>query len=146
MAEERRFRINAKHFFLTFPHCDLPLSDMRDFFAALGSACGVVAAERHADGSSHRHVYLEFANKRNIKDPRHFDMWGKHPNVQACRSAVDVLKYCIKDEDYLSWGAIDVKVWQRCDVCGRLMSGHFYMTHCVPLHLETTICHLWYSL
>jgi hypothetical protein len=41
----------------------------------------VVAHERHKDGASHYHVYLELDSPIKSRNPRLFDVSGNHPNI-----------------------------------------------------------------
>lgn len=109
-----KFRANAKHFFLTFPRCNATLERLQQHMAAFLPASAVVAKEQHKDGGEHRHVYIEFSEKRNVRQSDFFDFDGFHCNIQTCRNPIDVLKYCTKEENYLTIGSIDVQVWLRC--------------------------------
>lgn len=48
------------------------------------------------------HAWLKLEKKVNIGDPKLFDIEGYHPNLQGCRSNADVVKYVVKDKDYVS--------------------------------------------
>lgn len=61
-----------------------------------------MSKELHDDGGIHFHVYLCFASKRDLRSQRHFDLHGFHPNIQSCRSAKAVLKYVVKDGEYVA--------------------------------------------
>lgn len=105
----KAFRIAARHFFVTYPKCHLHLGEIEAVFRTQGAIAGIVARELHEDGTHHRHVYAEFERTFNLKDARRWDIKGFHPNIQACRSPVDVLRYCAKEENYIVWGGIDVQ-------------------------------------
>lgn len=65
-----------------------------------------VAAEKHANGNPHLHVYMKLPDALNTRDPHIFDLthgnlnW--HGNYQGCRSTKNVLKYCTKKDDYVA--------------------------------------------
>jgi len=110
-AREKTVRWNFQHCFLTYPRCNIPLDEIRDFLQAKGAHAAVVAAELHKDGSEHRHAYVDFGRKIDVKQqPRYFDFAGFHPNVQRCRDARDVLQYCTKGGSYIVLGDISVEV------------------------------------
>lgn len=73
---------------------------------------GVVAKEAHADGNIHLHVFLHADLAQKEVKIAHTDLdlpnpvgERKHGNYQPCRSDQAVLKYCVKDGDYIWWGA-----------------------------------------
>jgi len=67
---------------------------------------GVVAREKHEDGSYHLHVWLRASGvtKQTHIDHSDLDLMGHHGNYQAAKSDNAVLKYCSKDGDYIWWG------------------------------------------
>lgn len=63
----------------------------------------VIARELHKNGHPHLHVYLRLEGAMRSTDSRFADLpGGYHGNYQGCRSAKNVIRYCTKDEDYLS--------------------------------------------
>lgn len=62
----------------------------------------LIAHELHADGSPHRHCYLQLTLKVNYRDAKCLDLLSFHGNYQGCRSNRDVLKYCSKKEDWIA--------------------------------------------
>lgn len=96
------FRIQGKHFFLTYPRCDLPKEDLRTFLLSLYPEHGphaLVAREQHEDGSYHLHAAVTFERRIDCRDARRFDFLGHHPNLQRARSIQDVAEYISKDGD-----------------------------------------------
>jgi len=113
-----RFKITAKAFFLTFPQAgDIPLDDIfehfRDTWAhrATGRKATdvLVAKELHQDGQPHFHCFLRFDQRIAILQQDAFDYRGKHPNIQTARSAKAVIKYCVKEGEFRSTFAIEIK-------------------------------------
>lgn len=91
------FRFNAKNAFLTYPHTDLPL----EHFIGRSDKY-IIARELHQDGSAHVHCYLHFNHKVNTINQAFFDVEGRHPNIQACRSAAAVMAYVTKGCNYIT--------------------------------------------
>lgn len=100
-----KFRVNAKHFSLTYPRCDIPRdvaltllrrtnhSDFSHFF---------IAQEHHTDNGLHLHIYLQFDHKKNITLQTAFDLTYKdliyHPNIQATKNRQKWLGYLAKED------------------------------------------------
>lgn len=100
------YRLNAKTLFLTYPQCRATKEEMLDalynFFGSDHIVEYVVAAELHANGDPHIHVYLKLDVALDTTRPDYLDMLGYHGNYQGCRSPKNVLAYCTKKEDYLA--------------------------------------------
>lgn len=102
-------RLRSKRLFITYPKCD---SDLEFILESLKKQLTtinetvteyVVASEHHEDGDLHRHVYLYLVpGKDHTIKMDFFDIEGHHPNVQSCRSEGKVLKYCTKENDYIT--------------------------------------------
>lgn len=108
-----KFQIRAKNFFLTFPQCPVPKEEMFEHFRLTygGLKQLVVAHEEHKDEerSSHLHCFLSFENTQNVTKQDLFDYLGYHPNLQKAKSVTAVIKYCTKEDDYISFG-VDIKL------------------------------------
>lgn len=130
------FRINAKKLFLTYPQCDTgPVTAMDNLKVRFGDdlvSC-VVAQELHKDGNLHLHVALELRKAFDSRDETCFDfVTGTHGNYQGARDWCHVLRYCVKDGAYLSYG-IDPQAYLQArekkkstsfaHVAGRMMEG-----------------------
>lgn len=101
------YQLNAKHLFLTYPQCDATKEQARDEFLRLLEVTHyVVAHELHKNGDHHLHVYLELGTPLRTRDPKYLDLqlngFTYHGNYQGCRSPRNVLKYCTKEEDFVS--------------------------------------------
>jgi hypothetical protein len=70
----------------------------------------VTALEKHKDGGLHIHACIVFANKRNIKDPRYFDIFGRHCNIQAVKNLNNTLRYITKESNYLCFGITEQEI------------------------------------
>jgi len=101
------FRLNAYTVFLTYPQSgDTAKDDLMAFLLTVGRnpEYGVVSLERHEDGSPHLHAVFKYKTKLNVRNPKHFDFNGLHPNIQSARKFTDVVKYCKKDGDFIEHG------------------------------------------
>lgn len=100
------FTINAKQFFITFPHSTFSKTELFDFYSIHFSDKHLqkilIAEESHADGSPHLHIYIYFGVRYHTRNPNAFDFRDRHANVQACRSARAVIEYCCKGGEYIS--------------------------------------------
>jgi len=97
------FRFNAKRAFLTYPRTgDLSAERLLSFLRDdRGAAWYCVALEQHEDGGNHLHAYAEWTGRLDVRDERHFDLDGCHPNIQSVRNRTSVLKYVQKGGDYI---------------------------------------------
>ncbi|ACI24162.1 AC1 protein [Clerodendrum golden mosaic China virus] len=118
MAPPRRFRISAKNYFLTYPHCsvtkDEALSQLRSINTQVNKKYIKVCRELHEDGSPHLHVLIQFEGKYVCTNNRLFDLVSPtrsthfHPNIQGAKSSSDVKSYIDKDGDTLEWGQFQI--------------------------------------
>lgn len=107
------YRIRTHKLFLTYPQCDVPLNDIyQHLFNTFQPLHLLVAHELHANGDLHRHCYLEKQGSEDawsFTSPGFADLpSGHHGNYQAVRSDKNVLKYCIKKDDYICDPGFDV--------------------------------------
>jgi len=115
----KKFRIQAKRFFLTYSKCSLSRETLKDLllglFAGPQIVAYMVAQEHHLDGELHLHAFLELTTRFETRDPRFFDLWDPtipdkvyHPKVEACRSRISTIAYLTKeDQEPLSSGISD---------------------------------------
>nr|ABU95066.1 AC1 [Tomato leaf curl New Delhi virus] len=118
MAPPRRFRIDAKNYFLTYPKCSLTkeeaLSQLQTLETPTAKKFIKICRELHEDGSPHIHVLIQFEGKFQCKNNRFCDLVSPsraahfHPNIQGAKSASDVKKYIDKDGDVLEWGVFQI--------------------------------------
>lgn len=113
------FRLQGKHFFLTYPRCTLEKEQLLAFLQqkfADNLERYVVSRELHEDGTPHLHCVVSLKRRISSRDTRYLDVEGFHPNIQTCRSVVAAERYVEKDGDVLrshpaieekpSWGDI----------------------------------------
>lgn len=99
------FRVQGRHFLLTYPQCTLPKEALLAFLKTLHSfELGTVGKEAHQDGSPHLHAVVSFSQRRNITRESFFDHAGFHPNIKKLSTKRDVersVEYACKDGDYI---------------------------------------------
>ena len=102
-----QFRLQAKFFFLTWPQCNTPKETVLERIKALPNySHAVVSREDHKDADGeHLHAFFALTRQSNRKGAAWLDaLAGKHGNYQSARNPKDVVKYVIKDGDYVSDG------------------------------------------
>lgn len=93
------FRVNARHFLLTFAQCPLDPNDALYHLVCTFDtllACRV-AQESHQTGDKHLHAWLQFQTKYDCRHQDLFDISGYHPNIQACKNPKKALNYLAKE-------------------------------------------------
>nr|UOQ23480.1 replication protein [Crassocephalum yellow vein virus]UOQ23487.1 replication protein [Crassocephalum yellow vein virus] len=118
MAPPNKFRINAKNYFLTYPHCSLTkeeaLSQIKALETPITKLFIRICRELHEDGTPHLHVLIQFEGKFQCKNQRFFDLISPnrsahfHPNIQGAKSSTDVKSYMEKDGDVLDHGIFQI--------------------------------------
>jgi Geminivirus Rep catalytic domain. len=109
MEQPKKFRLNGKGFFLTYPQCPLSKEQVHEHLATLGEIVnGVIAEEKHEDGSPHVHAYIRFAKEKDVRKPEYFDIGEYHGNYQTAKSSIAAARYCKKDGVFLEIGDIDI--------------------------------------
>nr|QPN02362.1 Replication Associated Protein [Tomato yellow leaf curl Thailand virus] len=118
MAPLNKFRINAKNYFLTYPHCSLTKEEALSKILALETPTNKlfirICRELHEDGTPHLHVLIQFEGKFQCKNQRFFDLTSPtrsahfHPNIQGAKSSTDVKSYMEKDGDVLDHGIFQI--------------------------------------
>lgn len=99
------FRLSAKHLSLTYSQANnITAQDVIEVIEKSGKLeYYIVGTELHKDGGTHYHVYANYASKRNIKNARHFDCKGIHPNFKATINIAAWKTYCKMDGNYIEW-------------------------------------------
>jgi len=107
----KTFKLDAKNIFITIPQTQITKEDaynriIEEYKNKLNSC--IVSHEKHQDEGDHLHIYLEFKNRFQTKNKDIFNFIAdKHPNIQSARNRIDVIKYVIKDGDYITYN-IDI--------------------------------------
>nr|AGH30079.1 replication-associated protein [Tomato yellow vein streak virus] len=118
MPPPKRFTVNAKNFFLTYPHCSLTKEETLSQLQALKTPTNKkfirVTREFHEDGEPHLHVLIQFEGKFKCQNQRFFDLVSPtrsahfHPNIQGAKSSSDVKTYMEKDGDFIDFGNFQI--------------------------------------
>lgn len=105
-----KYRIHSGKLFLTYPQCPIPKEDAISIIFYIFTEENIdeyiIAEEEHKNGDKHLHVYLKLKVQNTYTNPSFADLsynneWY-HGNYQGCRSEKNVIKYCSKEENYLS--------------------------------------------
>uniref|UniRef100_B5LVL1 Replication-associated protein n=1 Tax=Okra mottle virus - [Brazil:okra] TaxID=555460 RepID=B5LVL1_9GEMI len=117
-SKPRRFRLQAKNIFLTYPQCSLTkeeaLSQLQAIQLPSNKKFIKICRELHENGEPHLHVLLQLEGKVQITNNRLFDLVSPtrsahfHPNIQGAKSSSDVKSYIDKDGDTVEWGDFQV--------------------------------------
>ncbi|AAF75542.1 AC1 [Tobacco curly shoot virus - [Y1]] len=118
MPQLKKFIINAKNYFLTYPQCSLTKEEALSQISALSTPTNKlfirICRELHEDGSPHLHVLIQFEGKFKCQNNRFFDLTSPsrsahfHPNIQGAKSSTDVKAYMEKDGDVLDHGVFQI--------------------------------------
>nr|UUJ34837.1 replication associated protein [Cotton leaf curl Kokhran virus-Burewala] len=118
MATPKRFKVQAKNYFITYPHCSLTKEEALSQIQAINTPSNKkyikLCRELHEDGSHHLHVLIQFEGKFVCTNNRFFDLVSPtrsahfHPNIQGAKSSSDVKAYIDKDGDTLEWGEFQI--------------------------------------
>jgi len=103
------FQLNTSKLFLTYPECPLSKEEALECLESIlpdSILEYIIAQEKHANGNYHIHVYLSLSTGYRTRNPGSLDLLSNgnryHGNYQGCRSEKNVIKYCSKEEDYIS--------------------------------------------
>ena len=104
IAMRGQFRINAKQLFATWPRTNVHLEDLHEWLILkLSPSHLITSRELHQDGESHYHAYIEFRNRKDIRDARLLDYEGRHANIGPVRNKQAAIQYAKKDGTFLEW-------------------------------------------
>ncbi len=110
----RRFRLQARRLFLTFPTCgrstSYVLKKIQSYFIGKLTWCIVAREEHSSTGEMHIHALIVLDRPCDIKDPRALDyLTGQHGKYETVRNLRQTVDYILKDGDYLVHG-IDIDI------------------------------------
>ncbi|ALV85583.1 replication-associated protein [Pavonia mosaic virus] len=118
MPPPKRFKVNAKNYFLTYPRCSISKEEALSQLLALETPTNKkyirVCRELHEDGAPHLHALLQFEGKFQCTNCRFFDLrHPQHSNVchgeyKSCKSSSDAKSYIEKGGDYIEWGTFQI--------------------------------------
>ena len=103
------FQLDTKTLFLTIPQIsnditkEIAYSRIMDKYKDKLNSL-IISMENHKEEGKHLHLFIEFKSRFRSKVPEVFDFIAdKHPNIQSARSKLNVIKYVIKDGDYITY-------------------------------------------
>lgn len=104
-------RVDCTNLFLTYPQCDLAKEVLLERIAVLPDyvSC-IVCHELHTESEEdheqgdHLHAFIRFKKRIRLAHTTLDALTGKHGDYQGVRSPKDVVKYIMKDGDYISDG------------------------------------------
>jgi hypothetical protein len=158
--KEKKFRMQCKNFFLTFPQCPTTKEVAQERIKAKWPECrSLVCQENHKDGNNHLHILLQFEEKLHVRKSDYFDfIGGQHGKYEPARNIRKSVEYITKKGDYVSNGInvesiLEKKSPKQDDVAKEIMNGSslrevknnnpgFYMMHKRKLeefHAETLL-------
>ncbi|KAJ0765842.1 putative geminivirus AL1, replication-associated protein [Helianthus annuus] len=92
----RRFLVNAKNYFITYPQCYISKEDCLEQLKVLPIPSAIkyiaICRELHEYGKPHLHVLMQMEKKFKCQNPRFFDINHPntsevcHPNIQSAKS------------------------------------------------------------
>lgn len=99
------FRFARRYALLTYSQCgDLDPFAVSNLFTSLGAEC-IIGRENHTTEGIHLHAFVDFGREYRTRNPRQFDVDGRHPHVKACRKTPEKMyDYAIKDGDVVAGG------------------------------------------
>nr|QTE03411.1 MAG: putative replication-associated protein [Phoenicopteridae CRESS-DNA-virus sp.] len=109
----RKFRLNAKNLFLTWPKNDVDageaMNKLMERFGADNISYVCISTEEHEDGTPHLHALVCLKSKCDIKSAQDLDMvTGKHGNYQSARNVRNTLEYVKKGGQFIEKGICPV--------------------------------------
>jgi hypothetical protein len=102
--ETKKFNINAKNLFITYPKCPLSKEKIGDFlWGEFDCRFVKVSQEKHQDGSLHIHAFVQGNKKIHIRNARRLDIEGFHPRIEAAKGSYEEIKDYMEKEDKQPW-------------------------------------------
>lgn len=104
------FRVQATSFSLTWPQSSFDINECLNYLKSItiGRASVVeviVCSETHESGDLHRHGYVRFNRRIDLRDPNRFDFEGRHANVQRTTNVPAWKNYIREDGDFVEWNS-----------------------------------------
>nr|AFB83496.1 replication associated protein [Cotton leaf curl Burewala virus] len=118
MAPPKRFKVQAKNYFITYSQCSLTKDEALSQIQAINTPSNKknikLCRELHEDGDLHLHGLIQFEGKFGCTNNKFFDLVSPtgsahfHPNIQGAKSSSDVKAYIDKDGNTLEWGEFQI--------------------------------------
>ena len=145
--EGKKFRIQSKSWFLTYPKLDKSkeeaLALLKNKLAGKPYVGMVVCRELHEDGSPHIHAFVLLKDLFNCQNERFWDLDGHHGEYQKARDITAVAKYIKKDGDYIEDGVIDWKEKLDAKKAHRKYLGELMIKEVLPSRIFFTRIRRW---
>lgn len=129
------FRVQGTHFSLTWPQSNFPINECLEFLRDLRIGAGsvveaIVCSETHESGELHRHGYVRFNRRVDLRDPNKFDFSGRHANVQRTQNVPAWKNYIREDGDYVEWGTTGEELQNNLFEWARGLPAEAYWERC----------------
>ncbi|KAI8550633.1 hypothetical protein RHMOL_Rhmol06G0122100 [Rhododendron molle] len=118
MSRPRGINLNGKNYFLTYPQCNISITEALDQIinttAPTNKKYIRVCRELHEDGQPHLHALVQYEGRFKLTNQHHFNLRSPtcsrqfHPNIQVARSSSHVKAYIEKGGDYEEWGTFQI--------------------------------------
>lgn len=132
------FRLNARHFFLTYPQCTVTREQALEQLkrSILHAVTIKVAREQHEDGSPHLHVLVSCNRKYDCSSRERLHLRGEdgtvfQGNYQAARNIAAVNNYIAKDDTPLVWQAEEAAETDGLALLQQCNSKEEFLRECI---------------
>ncbi|KAG5540891.1 hypothetical protein RHGRI_020958 [Rhododendron griersonianum] len=118
MPRPRCFNLHAKNYFLTWPQCNISITEaheqIKNTTGAVNKKFIRVSREYHEDGEPHLHALVQYEGRFQLTNHRHFNLRSQYRskeyqcNIQSAKSSSDVKSYIEKGGEYEDWGEFQI--------------------------------------
>jgi len=117
------FRVNAKHFALTYSNVEqqgwteFTKETLAAHLLSLSTEPAehvIVSKELHEDGNIHFHALVSYKRRKDIRNSAYFDFGEVHPNILSCRNVAAWTTYIKKDGCFFEQGMAKDDVFAVC--------------------------------
>lgn len=140
------FRLNAKHFALTYSNVEqqgwieFTKEALVEHLISLGAEYVIAGRENHEDGTPHFHALVSFKRRKDVRNANYFDFGNVHPNIQSCRNVAAWTTYVKKDGDFFEQGVAKDDVFCLC----RQSSREDWVSYCLANKISFQYMdHIW---
>lgn len=107
-TENKNFRLQGTHIFLTYARANFALADLMSFLRNLNIGTRkpvrvIVAHELHKDGFPHRHAYIKYSGRIDCRNYSRYDFAGFHPKAETAKNVAATINYVQKDNEFFEW-------------------------------------------
>lgn len=99
------FRIQGRNFLLTWPQSSFNIDDCLVFLRNKSNNITrvIVCSETHATETLHRHAFVQYSRRTDIRNARFFDFDGRHPRIEIANNIPATINYVKKDGIFVEW-------------------------------------------